>query len=73
VGDLLTPMRQGLITAEHIDAELGEIVLGRKAGRMDNQQATLFKSVGLAVQDAAAAAVACRNARPHGLRQEVRR
>jgi ornithine cyclodeaminase len=70
-GDLLAPIRQGLITAEHIHAELGEIVLGRKAGRTSDGQVTLFKSVGLAVQDAAAASLACRNARAQGLGQEV--
>jgi ornithine cyclodeaminase len=70
-GDLLVPIRQGLFPAEHIHAELGEIVLGRKGGRTDGKQVTLFKSVGLAVQDAAAAALACRNAQVLGLGREV--
>jgi ornithine cyclodeaminase len=70
-GDLLVPVRQGLIPAEHIHAELGEIILGRKAGRTESKQVTLFKSVGLAVQDAAAAALACRNARALGLGRKV--
>ncbi len=39
-----------------IHAELGEIVNGRKPGRRDDRQITVFKSVGLAAQDAAAAA-----------------
>jgi len=47
-GDLIIPGRQP-------DAELGEIVNGTAPGRCDDQQITLFKSVGLAVQDAATA------------------
>jgi ornithine cyclodeaminase len=70
-GDLLVPLRQGLITANHIHADLGEIVLGKKPGRTDDRQVTLFKSVGVAVQDAAAAALACQNARALGLGREV--
>jgi ornithine cyclodeaminase len=70
-GDLLVPIRAGLFTTAHIYAELGEIVLGQKPGRTDGRQVTLFKSVGLAVQDAAAAALACANARALGLGREV--
>ena len=70
-GDLLVPVRQGLLTAEHIHAELGEILLERKVGRTAGTQVTLFKSVGLAVQDAVAAGLACRNARALGLGHEV--
>jgi ornithine cyclodeaminase/alanine dehydrogenase-like protein (mu-crystallin family) len=47
-GDLIIPNRQP-------DAELGEIVNGTAPGRIDDQQITFFKSVGIAVQDAAAA------------------
>jgi ornithine cyclodeaminase/alanine dehydrogenase-like protein (mu-crystallin family) len=54
-GDLLIPMREGLIGRDHIHAELGEIVAGRKKGRESRSQTTLFKSVGVAVQDLAAA------------------
>ncbi len=54
-GDLLIPMGQGLITADHIHAELGEIVTGLKPGRTSDDEVTLFKSVGVAVQDVAAA------------------
>ena len=47
--------RQGLITENHIKAELGEIVLGHALARSSPEEVTLFKSVGLAVQDLAAA------------------
>lgn len=61
-GDLLIPMGQGLIGKEHIYAELGEIIGGRKKGRESPDQVTLFKSVGVAVQDLAAADRALANA-----------
>ncbi|MFX0050391.1 MAG: ornithine cyclodeaminase family protein [Candidatus Hermodarchaeota archaeon] len=54
-GDLIIPINEGAITKEHIYAELGEIVSGKKAGRESDSEITLFKSVGLAIQDAAAA------------------
>lgn len=70
-GDLIQPMQAGLISREHIHAELGELVLGRRTGRVDDQQITFFKSVGLAVQDAVAARVALENSNRLKLGQEV--
>lgn len=55
-GDLLIPIREGAFAEERIHASLGEIIAGRKAGRSSSEEITLFKSVGLAVQDAATAA-----------------
>ncbi len=66
-GDLLIPMSKGLITADWIHAELGEIVTGRRPGRTSDREVTLFKSVGVALQDVAAAAAAYRQARAMGL------
>ncbi|MFX0208149.1 MAG: ornithine cyclodeaminase family protein [Candidatus Hodarchaeota archaeon] len=54
-GDLIIPMKEGVITKEHFHAELGEIVSGNKPGRENESEITLFKSVGLAIQDAATA------------------
>jgi ornithine cyclodeaminase len=70
-GDLIQPWQAGLIGREQVHAELGELVLGRKAGRIDDRQITCFKSVGLAVQDAIAARVALDNANNLKLGQEV--
>ncbi len=70
-GDLIQPLQAGLIGREHIHAELGELVLGRRAGRADDRQITFFKSVGLAVQDAVAARAALENAAQLKLGQEV--
>jgi len=70
-GDLLQPIRKGLITADHVRADLGELVLGRGIGRQSDDQITLFKSVGLAVQDALAARAALRRAERVGLGRQV--
>ena len=50
-GDIVIPIREGLINKDHIAAELGEIVVGNKSGRTDNSDITVFKSVGNAAQD----------------------
>jgi ornithine cyclodeaminase len=66
-GDLIIPLKRGVIAEDHILGELGEIVLGRLAGRTDESQITLFKSVGVAVQDAIAAARALNGAQDQNL------
>lgn len=69
--DLLGPIAAGLITAEHVHAELGELVSGSKPGRSSSEQITLYKSVGVAVQDAAAAALVLGRARAAGVGSEI--
>lgn len=69
--DLLVPIRDGLITAEHVHAELGELVSGSKAGRSSPDQITLYKSVGVAVQDAAAAALVVAAAREQSIGEQI--
>lgn len=64
--DLLWPIRDGVITPEHVHAELGELVDGTRQGRSRPDQITLYKSVGVAVQDAAAAALILAAARAAG-------
>jgi ornithine cyclodeaminase/alanine dehydrogenase-like protein (mu-crystallin family) len=70
-GDLLVPIRQGRYDAERIAAELGEIVSGAKPGRADDSEITFFKSVGVAVQDLAAAVQIHLQARSLGLGTNV--
>ncbi len=70
-GDLLIPIREGRMTEDHIWAELGEIVVGLKPGRLSPDEITLFKSVGVAVQDVAAAAAVLEAARRQNLGVEV--
>lgn len=54
-GDLIIPLEEGAITEEHIYAELGDLVVGVKPGRVRDEELTLFKSVGLAIQDSSVA------------------
>ena len=54
-GDIVIPISEGVITAEHIHAELGEFIIGKRKGRTAPQQITVFKSVGNAIQDLAIA------------------
>ena len=69
--DLLQPIEQGLITADHVHGEIGELVDGSKPGRTSSQQITLYKSVGVAVQDGTAAALVLRAASERGAGREV--
>ena len=61
-GDYLFAVREGAIGPEHIRAEIGEVLIGAKAGRTRPDEITLFKSLGLAVEDVAAAAYVYRQA-----------
>ncbi len=70
-GDLILPIREGLITSDHVVAELGELLLGRARGRTAPDEVTFFKSVGVAVQDALAAQAALTRATREGLGQRV--
>ncbi len=54
-GDILIPINEGVISSNHIYAELGEIVSGKKQGKSSDDEITVFKSVGIAVQDLALA------------------
>ena len=69
--DIAWPIRDGRITKEHVHAELGEVVSGARSGRADARQITLYKSVGVAVEDAAAAALVLRLARERHAGTEV--
>ena len=57
-GDLIQPLKSGVIDRDHVLASLGELVAETGIGRTEDQEITLFKSVGLAVQDAMAARLA---------------
>jgi alanine dehydrogenase len=54
-GDILIPLKEGAITESHVVAELFELVSGNKQGRVSREEITLFKSVGMALEDLAAA------------------
>jgi len=69
--DLLWPIRDGVFGEDHVHAEIGELVAGTRPGRTDPGQITVYKSVGVAAQDAAAAALVLQTARERGLGAEV--
>jgi ornithine cyclodeaminase/alanine dehydrogenase len=50
-GDLIKPLREGIINESHIAGEIGDFLLNRIRGRESDDQITLFKSVGVAIQD----------------------
>jgi ornithine cyclodeaminase len=66
-GDLVQPLRKGLISQEHFSTELGKVVLKESPGRNSADEITLFKSVGVAIQDLCAAIRVLENARQLGL------
>ena len=69
--DLKWPIRHGLMGEDHIHAEIGELVSGAKPGRTSRDQITLYKSVGVAVQDAVAAQLVLEAAVTQGVGREV--
>jgi ornithine cyclodeaminase/alanine dehydrogenase-like protein (mu-crystallin family) len=71
-GDLLMPMREGAVAGDHIVAELGEVIIGENPGRRSPSELTLFKSLGLAVEDVASAAYIADRARETGTGQTVK-
>jgi ornithine cyclodeaminase len=54
-GDILIPLQNGDITPDHIVGEVGEVLIGRAPGRASDDEITLFKSLGLAIEDLASA------------------
>lgn len=66
-GDLIIPIQKGVLTAEHIVAEIGEVAAGKVVGRTSDSEITFFKTVGVAVQDLAAATVILQKAEQLGI------
>jgi len=65
--DLHLAIQEGLIDVGHVHAEIGELVAGTRPGRTSPEQITLYRSVGVAVQDAAPAALVLEEARRRGV------
>jgi ornithine cyclodeaminase/alanine dehydrogenase len=66
-GDIIIPLKEGIIQRQNVWAELGEIVSGKKVGRTSNKETTFFKSVGLGIQDAAVAMIVFKKAQSLGV------
>ncbi len=71
-GDWIVPLKAGLVTTKDIAGSLGQLVLGENPGRRTRNEVTVFKSVGLAIQDVAAADSIYTRALETGTGQEVR-
>ncbi|PLC67964.1 ornithine cyclodeaminase [Vulcanisaeta sp. EB80] len=65
-GDIIIPMKNGLL-AENNLIEIGEIIAGLRQGRASSRDITVFKTVGIAVEDLAAASYVYRLARDRGM------
>jgi alanine dehydrogenase len=67
IGELHHAIRQGKVTLEDIHAELGEIIAGKKPGRESKEEIIIFDSIGIALQDVAAAAIVYEKALTSGI------
>jgi len=68
-GDLLIPQGEGAFGSDHVIGELGELVAGKVAGRTTKKEVTIFKSLGLAVEDVVTARLVVDRAQAAGLGQ----
>jgi ornithine cyclodeaminase/alanine dehydrogenase-like protein (mu-crystallin family) len=71
-GDLVIPIAEGAFDATHIAGELGELAGAAVAARTTHREITVFKSLGMAVEDVAAAHLVYQRAMERGLGQPVR-
>ena len=70
-GDLLIPMKEGRIDKEHFCDEIGEVAAGKKPGRSSDDQITIYKSVGIAVEDVATGSLVYKRALEQGVGTRV--
>jgi len=71
IGELQHALAAGLMTREQVHAELGDVVAGRRPGRVRRDEITIFDSSGTALQDVAAAVAVYEKARRAGRGREV--
>jgi ornithine cyclodeaminase/alanine dehydrogenase-like protein (mu-crystallin family) len=70
-GDLIKPIMEGIIDKNHIAGEIGDFCLNKIKGRESENEITVFKSVGVAIQDYAVATDIYNNALKEGFGQEI--
>ena len=70
-GDIVQGIREGHFTEARIAGELGEVILGRVPGRRTNEEIIIFKSLGMAVEDVAAAHLVLARAKEQGIGREI--
>jgi ornithine cyclodeaminase/alanine dehydrogenase-like protein (mu-crystallin family) len=66
-GEYLNAVKSGIVMEQHIVGEIGEVLLGRKPGRTNPSEITIYKSLGVTTQDLAAAQLALQRARELGI------
>jgi alanine dehydrogenase len=69
-GEINVPLAQGELRPEHIYGSLGEVVAGKKAGRQNREEITVFDSTGLIIQDLALGLAVYQRAKERGLGEE---
>jgi alanine dehydrogenase len=70
-GDILLALAEKSITADHVQVEIGEVLAGTKPGRTAAEEVTLYKSVGIAIQDVATAQLVYHKALQRGVGADV--
>jgi len=70
-GDVLLAIEEKSISKDHIHAEIGDVLSGAKSGRRSADEITIYKSVGIAIQDVAAASLVYRKALKQGIGTKV--
>ena len=70
-GELLAAIRDGAVSEAHIAGEIGDVLAGRVTGRSNDREITVYKSLGVAAQDLAAAYAAFRNAESRNIGVEL--
>jgi alanine dehydrogenase len=70
-GDVIMPIAEKAIGPDHIIGEVGEVLAGTVSGRTSDRDITLFKSLGMAVEDVAAAQYVYSRARQQGVGQQI--
>jgi alanine dehydrogenase len=71
-GEINVPISKGIIKPTDIHATIGEIIIGKKSGREDEEEITIFDSTGLAIQDVATASIVFELASERGIGTKVR-
>lgn len=70
-GDFIIPMKNGAIDSDRINGELGEVISGKIPGRQSEKEITLFKTVGIAVQDVVTAYEIYKKALEQGVGRQI--
>ena len=71
-GEFLIAKKNRLLDDSHIQGEIGEVILGKKKGRTSDTEITVYKSLGIASQDLAAAYYVYQNAKNNNIGQLIK-